>query len=738
MLFTILLSPILALSAAHAADVTTVPDGIRIRAGIVERSLRIAGGNLTTAGIAVDGRELLAQPGSEVSFTLSRAEPNRRPVGLAPDSSPPLDSSGLFRRVNDTAIYEDHRPDATRWVNTSRIESRAWGSKLSNETMHPKTGVTRLAVRAPRARSDLDVTVFYEVYDGHDAIRKWVEIANRGNNWVKIDHLAIDDIRLADIFRHRTPLTPADYGSEASVVGFGNREGTHGIIAASEVPSALRHIDETGQQGYRDEFFEWVLGPGESFVSEPVFHYAYSGETRRTISAISTPLDRTVEGSYMRFVRQVVGIASDSSPFSAPQWLTWASFGPKIDDTIVRQSADILARAGFAQMLLDDGWQKGRLGTVVNTETFPDFAATAAYIRGKGLSLGLWVSCFRDLDSPDLKAMPENRILPAIIRNPSLPGLAMSFASPWRHFFAQDLAALGKRYGVTYYKQDFTNILAGDFAEGHESRTRKESLLRALRGLLAAQDEIRKTNPQITTELTHEIYWGTPGIAADLAALKHASQFHIPPNDPRGDFRGAAPASVEAHRKDLRDGCWMARQRFYACRGLPLYPLEYYAAVTKSFEGSLTAEIQDRQIVSWLLGAPLNFSGDLRTLSEQNIAHYRRRFEALGALQKRYDIYRHFQFSGVPEPTDTDWHWWGKLNADGHGVVVVVRGSGGDQRRAVNIPWVAASANYRVVGVFSGKNYGVIDGKQLQERGVPIAVAPFGQEVLEIGPPVIR
>jgi hypothetical protein len=330
--------------------------------------------------------------------------------------------------------------------------------------------------------------------------------------------------------------------------------------------------------------------------------------------------------------------------------------------------------------------------------------------------------------------MPENRILPAIMRNPSLPGLAMSFASPWRHFFAQDLAALARRYGVTYYKQDFTNILAGDFAEGHESRTRKESLLRALRGLLAAQDEIRKTNPGITTELTHEIYWGTPGIAADLAALKHASQFHIPPNDPRGDFRGAVPASVEAHRSDLRDGCWMARQRFYACRGLPLYPLEYYAAVTKSFEGSLTTEIQDRQLASWLLGAPLNFSGDLRTLSEQNISHYRRRFEALGALQKRYDIYRYFQFSGVPEPTDSDWHWWGKLNEDGHGVVVVVRGSGGEERRAVNIPWVRAAANYQVVGVFSGKQYGVMGGKQLQERGVPVALAAFGQEVLEIRP----
>ena len=73
----------------------------------------------------------------------------------------------------------------------------------------------------------------------------------------------------------------------------------------------------------------------------------------------------------------------------------------------MRQLADIAARAGFTEMLLDDGWQKGRLGTEVDTANFPDFAATAAFIRSKGLALGLWLSCFRDRDSRDLAAMPD-------------------------------------------------------------------------------------------------------------------------------------------------------------------------------------------------------------------------------------------------------------------------------------------------------------------------------------------
>ncbi len=116
----------------------------------------------------------------------------------------------------------------------------------------------------------------------------------------------------------------------------------------------------------------------------------------------------------------------------------------------------------------DDGWQKGRLGTDVDTAKFPDFAATAAFIRSQGLALGLWLSCYRDRDSRDLAALPEAPILPPMIRSPSLPGLAMSFTSPWRDFYVKDMVEVAKRFGVSYFKQDFTNIMFGDMAEGHE------------------------------------------------------------------------------------------------------------------------------------------------------------------------------------------------------------------------------------------------------------------------------
>jgi len=354
------------------------------------------------------------------------------------------------------------------------------------------------------------------------------------------------------------------------------------------------------------------------------------------------------------------------------------------------------------------------------------------------MALGLWVSCFRDLDSRDMADMAEARVLPILLRTLSLPGLAMSFASRWREYYVKDLVALARRYHITYFKQDFTNIMYGDLAAGHESRTRKESLLRGLRGLLDAQAMLRRAAPEVVNEITHEIYWGTPGVPADLAALKHTARFHIPPNESigsniAGEFKGRS-ISAQEHGAALRQGCWLARQRFYSHRVLPLYALEFYAATSASHLGSLTSEIQDRQVASWLMGMPVCFSGDARTMTDANIAQYRKRFDAVKRLQSTYGIYRNFQFSGVPEPTDVDWHWWGKLDAKGHGAVVVLRGSGGVARRMVNIPWVAREASYRVVGLFSGKTYGVFRGQVLQDAGIALELPVYGQELLEMAP----
>ena len=746
------LASALLLGACATLGSSIAGESMTLRAGLLSRTIHIsASGRLETTSLRVEGRELLAGAIPEIRFTVRCAEPNRRPPGLKPGEGTVLQSERTFTYYGgkplDPARWEDRRPEATRWTNAVTVSSdrwEDWAIPSDRFGTKPKPGVERLVIRTPltndAAFGRLTVTACYETYEGHPAVRKWIEIENTGDRWLMLDHLTIDAVRLAEAYRHATPLTPAELGVQSSVMGFVDAAQSRGVIAASEVPSALRSLGNDGAMGYSEEWFEWVLGPKETFVSEPVFLYACAGPVEQTLSARSTPLDRTIEGPYMRFLHEHVGIAADHAPLYAPQWLTWAEFKFKIDDALMRQIADLAAKAGFAQLLFDDGWQKDRLGTEVDTVKFPDFAATSQYIRSRGLSLGLWLSCIRSDDSPDLRAVPDGRSLPPVKR---MKGSAMSFSSPWREYYAKDLARVARDYGVTYFKQDFSNIRYGDIAEGHEGRTMRDSLLRGCRNLLETQDLIRAAAPQVVTELTHEIYWDTPGVPADLAVLKHACQFHFPYNfcwgaDPlwpdrlRLEKNRTAPIDPETHRDVLRRACFEARKRFYAQRALPLHCLEFYAAATHGVGGSLTPDVQDRQVVSWLMGAPINFSGDLRTLSEANLAHYRSRFDLLKRLQQQYDIYRHFQFSGVPAPTDEDWHWWGKLNAEGCGAVVIVRGSGGAERRAINVPWVDPQRRYRVTAHFASADLGVISGRKLRDRGVTIQLSPWGQEILEL------
>lgn len=732
---------------------TTNSGSATITAGILTRTLSFKDGNLATTSLAIDGHESLANPARELSFTVSFAEPNRRPKGIMADESAAVESSAHFSPGADATHVRDAEEEAgVTWLPELTIRASSWSAyfepvscRISQSGVHVAAGfspsaatgsglllVTARAIPSAPLKG-LSVRICYEVYDGFPVIRKWVEIHNGGTRWLKLNNLVIDDVELAADCRYQTPLTPGERGAGPSVIAFGTSDARRGLITVSEIPSALRETSGTGAMGYSTELFEWVLGPGEMFVSEPVFLLAYSGELRNTVSGVSTPRDRAAEGVYLDFLRKYVGVAADREPIDAPQWCSWSNFGWAIDDRIVREQAGIAARCGFALLLLDSGWQKDTIGTEADPSKFPNFAATCRQVRSQGLNVGLWVSCFRTADSPDLRSVP-------LIKRDG--GYGMSFASPWKEFYAQDLARMSRTYGATYFKQDYTNIKLGDSAEGHESRTHRESFLRGLRGLLEAQDLLRRYAPEVTSELTHEIYWGTPGVPCDVAALKHATAYHIPPNDYAGVGKakqrpGASwtfdPANL---RRELISGCFNARQRFYAHRGLPLYTLEYYAAQAVNFHGSLTPEVQDRQVCSWLMGAPSAFAGDLASLTEENIQRYRQRFDLLRRLEKTYGIYRNFQYSGVPEPTDRDWHWWGKLNREGYGAVVVIRGSQGADKRAVNIPWVLTGRDYQANALLAERPLGHFSGKQLQDGAVHLQLPPLGQEIIELKTPL--
>ena len=727
-----------------------------IRAGILSRNIKIDQDGISTVDLLVNHQNILAGPVNETAFCLYKAFPNCKPKGIGQSYGQSIEQIATERNWTNALNIEGSNQvkQEVAWIDPVILNSERWAQifdKTVSIISNPSKEKTRLIIRSRSTGAqykDLTVTVIYEIHQGFPGIKKWIELSNNSGQWIKINQLVIEDISLQKNFATVTDLTPSENGAVSSVRAFSNKDKSTGIIAASEVPSGLRILGNDGIMGYSG-YFEWVLGPAEKFVSESVYIYAFDGESFPTVSAISTELDRTVENAFKKYLYQVVGLLPFEANRVSPIWCTWSNFAELINNKNIREMADIASETGIKTILLDAGWAAAEkpttsipIGTEPDSHKFPDFKSTCDYIADKNLKLGLWVTCFRHPKlSKDFEVFPNGYSLPKIKRE---SGLAMSFASDWRYYYANDMIRLHDLYHTAYYKQDLSNVKFGDIAEGHDSRTQKESILRGLRGLLETQDLIREASPDVVVEMTHEIYWGTPGTPCDIAALKHANTYHIPPNDYAGaghtkqrvnpEWNNNPNFQPEKLNEQLNLGCWNARRRVFAYRGLPLQSIEYYAAATVNFKGSLTTQIQQRQICSWLMGAPNVFAGDLASLTEENRSVYRQGFQLLDRLDKEYGIYRNFQFSGVPEPTDTDWHWWGKLNDEGYGAVVVIRGKEGASRKKINIPWVQKDKKYRLRLCFSGRELGQVSGKKLFEGKLELELEKNSQEIIEIMP----
>ncbi len=80
-------------------------------------------------------------------------------------------------------------------------------------------------------------------------------------------------------------------------------------------------------------------------------------------------------------------------------WNSWNHFGNKVDDRVIRATADIMVSsgmrdAGYVYVNIDDTWQGGRdaQGNIQSNSKFPDMKALADYVHSKGLKIGIYSS----------------------------------------------------------------------------------------------------------------------------------------------------------------------------------------------------------------------------------------------------------------------------------------------------------------------------------------------------------
>ncbi|MCE4565898.1 alpha-galactosidase [Maribellus sp. CM-23] len=725
---------------------------INISAGIFEQKLVLSDDGFFTSALSVAGENVLKANSDEISFSIHKASPNIKPEGIRYSSESGVEQSNAEQNQTDALSVKKVKEGIAanvQWGDSMYIAGETFVDVFAFEDYEissPQQGVKRLVLKftSNKISEDFSFEINYEIYEGHPVIRKWVRFDNQGNQWIKISDLMLKQLDLGASFSQVTLLTPAVREIDPAIIAFSDAGKSLGVISVSEIPSKTRHLSADGNSGYNPGYFEWVLGPGETFESEPVFEYAFSGESYETVSAKSTALDRCVESSFASFMDKHIVMPLAENKSVAPVFCTWTNYNSNINDKNMREAADIASEIGFECFQLDAGWSDTgpRGGWAVSTtnpkaKEFPDMKGLSRYIQSKNMKTGMWYSVFINEQETDISASEPGLFSLPLIRRAG--GLALSFCyEKSRKKYVDEIVYLNKTFGATYFKQDLSNICYGDIARGHESRTKKESYLRGLRGLFATQDEILRQSPETWLQLSHEIYWETPGPAADVAVLKHVDSYHASPNEYWGAGNRKTLVDdtwnfdVDSLKQQLRLGAFRAREIMYNHRGLPLERIEIFGAATTNYKGSLSADILDRQICSWLMGVPLSYSGDLTSLTTENIAQYRNRFAMLKRLNRQYGIYSHFQYSGVPAPTDEEWHWWGKLNDEGCGAVIVLRGSSGADSRQINIPWVKADKTYQLKALFSGKDLGEFTGKQLVDGELNLSLPHLGQEIIEI------
>ncbi len=141
-------------SAAGCYAIRQTGDRIVLSAGVLEKTLEVAGGKLTGKGLAVDGAPLLAADSDEVSLRIARAEPDRNPLEVTTAVGHAIHVKEAEAGGTD-ALAVDAREDArdsqpVAWEDERSLAGKTWNGcfNLSNAAIcSPAPGVSRLIVR---------------------------------------------------------------------------------------------------------------------------------------------------------------------------------------------------------------------------------------------------------------------------------------------------------------------------------------------------------------------------------------------------------------------------------------------------------------------------------------------------------------------------------------------------------------------------------------------------------------
>ena len=500
----------------------------------------------------------------------------------------------------------------------------------------------------------VQVTLCYRIYPRLCGTRKHLVIRNRSKAAIHLSNLVFDDTSAAP-----GSFSTCDYyagsndrqqsvcftleGSE-DIVRCHNPELNAGWIMGNSAPGILRYFliyphwdNAICGLNMSSAPFANDLEPGESFTTPDSIFALYHG-------------DKSDPGTIRDFRSLIRAELPAMKDREGVMYCTWLPFLKNIDSKLTRELAEQAAALGFRTFVLDDGWFNEH-DRQVDPIKFPHgLEELAGQVHRAGMRFGLWLNVGTDYG---LMNMPEKWFLRRADGKPGRLGFDYSkshnifcLGSAYRDWLADELDNLASRYGVQYFKLDFSSVASpygitpwGCHSKEHEyHRAWEDSFMAIYEGMKSIRDHLLERHPETTLDFSFESF-GTemPNIAAlELSELHHVSNHSA--NEP-------AYQSIERVRKN-----------FYAWLGK--LPPERILNGLLSIQGERCAEY----LLTSFAGAPL-VAGDLRKLSEEQRRRLKRFTQAFNEAAALGSM---TEFQVLENEPDFDSFL--RVGSDGHGI----------------------------------------------------------------------
>ena len=566
------------------------------------------------------------------------------------------------------------------------------------------------------------ITLHYQLYKGHNVIRKWLEVSNNQSRAIKLDNIFWEDIRMdpwggieADIYGHygRYRYKPPHEGGRHDPALF--VKGVKGAyIVGNEAPAITKRTGISYQQAN-----EITIGLNPSDKDYAIAYHLKAGEsftTPKGFVLLSDP-DQTPQQAFTRqlrpFITEHLGFKFyELKDKPALIYNTWHPFMHNINTERINELATSLQGTGVEYFIIDDGWSTNYGDWKVDKKKFPKgLKPVMENIRAKGMKPGLWITLstvetsseafekYKDYAVKGKNGKPVNlhQYDGAIFNKKSV---TISLLSPYYDYMMEKVTNLVEKYGLKYLKVDFATAKSAYVTRAEHSGSydttqwyqgRSDFFLKTYRRVQQFFDQLSQQYPELIIDATFEL-WGD-WYMLDYGLLQHA---HV---DWISNYYEKAP-----------QGPIKVRKLAYSRGGV--LPTSCMMIGNQAID----ADNYQYTYYSQLAGTPL-LLGDPRNLSEKIKEWYKEHTSWFEGLQQKYDIQKFYSpINSLGAPENKNWDGFLRYNsAKQGGFFAVFRNDSPEKERKIALNQVDSSATYKISSVPDGKQSYKVKGEQLHK-----------------------